>query len=179
MTNGSWTKLKVLSSILLHQTAMSTHLSKSPPKSKPRIICKFLMDTYSEENPLSKVRPGLTIQITHYIVRVPSYLIYQLPQYTRDSKTMQCILVGINFKIPLWNYNSITIIQQHLIIMWYSCCRSQRIDFVRLSTSLLGHPGWNGPQKDTFNPGWPRRLVEGFIKSIIWQWQQEYRIIIR
>ena len=26
-----------------------------------------------------------------------------------------------NFKIPLWNYKSITIIQQHLMIMQYSC----------------------------------------------------------
>ncbi len=25
------------------------------------------------------------------------------------------------FKIPRWNYNSITIIQQHLILMRYSC----------------------------------------------------------
>ncbi len=37
------------------------------------------------------------------------------------------------FKIPLWNYNSITIIQQHLIIMRHSCRHCQRIFFFAFS----------------------------------------------
>ncbi len=41
-------------------------------------------------------------------------------------------------KIPLWNYNSITIIQQHLIIMQYPHRHYQGINFVELSTSHHG-----------------------------------------
>ncbi len=58
----------------------------------------------------------------------------------------------VNFKIPLWNYNPITIIQQHLIIRRYSCRHCQRIDFTELSTSHHGHSGFNGPQNGINDP---------------------------
>ncbi len=48
-------------------------------------------------------------------------------------------------KIPMWNYNSITIIQQHLIIMRYSCRHCQRIDFVELTHAPMASPGLEGP----------------------------------
>ncbi len=53
--------------------------------------------------------------------------------------------IPVKFKIPLRNYNYIAIIQQHLILLRYSCCHCHRIEFVESST-----------------------------KSISWRWQQEY-----
>ena len=56
------------------------------------------------------------------------------------------------FKIPLWNYNSITIIQQHLIIMRYSCRHCQRIDFVEPKQAPMASQGLIGPRTSLKNP---------------------------
>ncbi len=79
--------------------------------------------------------------------------------FIKISETCQAIKYGhhaFNSKIPLWNCNSITIIQQHLIIMRYFCRHCQRIDFVELTQAPQGqsrvgrtsnkgkHPHWKG-----------------------------------
>ena len=52
----------------------------------------------------------------------------------------------------VFSYSYIPSCQQHLIIMRYSCCHCQRIDFVELFTSHRGHPGLNGPRKGINDP---------------------------
>ncbi len=60
-------------------------------------------------------------------------------------RLIQQLIHSSNFKIPLWNYNSITIIQQHLILLRYSCHHCQRIDFVELTQAPMASPGLEGP----------------------------------
>ncbi len=59
----------------------------------------------------------------------------------------------LNLKIPLWNCNSITIIQQHLNIM-RSTYKLLTSDFVELDMIFLGHTGgFHQEPKDQKQPG--------------------------
>ncbi len=79
-------------------------------------------------------------------LKFPCGIIILLP-----SSNSTWLFIRINFKIPLWNYNSITIIQQHLIIYAYINLQLQTSDFVDVD---LACDHCYGSSKSQKNPFW-------------------------